>query len=332
MQYRRLGVSGPTVSALALGSWYTYGRLSFEAGVALVQRAFELGINTFDISYYRDQPHTEVLFGRILDVVGQPRENYRLVEKLWFSDYPARPLARQLDESLVRLGRGRVEAILSEHPRPGMDVEQLTEEVAGLVASGRAACWGAMNWSIDDIRRGHAHASKLGLPTPQVAELKYNIARATIVDGDRFRALCADLGVTLIASDVMEGGVLAGNLEPSRRIGIDTGGIREEIKAMVPRLREIGQQFAATPAQVAIAFCLANPLVSSVLFGATRIAQLEDNVAAIDLAQKHGPELRRLLAPLASAGHIEEAPYTFDVALTPGYITDRDSGGAAGTR
>lgn len=324
MQIRRLGLTGPEVSALALGSWHTYGRLSFEAGVALVRRAFELGINTFDVCYYRDQPHTEVLVGRILDVVGKPRADYRLIEKLWFAGYPEKSLARQLDESLVRLGRDRVEAILSEHPRPGMSVLKLTEEVADLVVSGRAACWGAMNWSIDDIRRGHEHALKLGLPMPQVAELKYNIARSTVVDSDRFRALGKDLGITLIASDVMEGGVLAGNLQPERKIGIDTGSIREQIKAMAPRMREIAAHFDATPAQVAIAFGLANPAVSAVLFGVTRIAQLEQNAAALRLAAEHGPELRRMLAPLAAAGHVEEAPYAFNATLTPEFVSDRD--------
>lgn len=323
MRYRRLGANGPTVSALALGSWHTYGRLSFEAGVALVHRAFELGVDTFDVCYYRDQPHTEVLVGRILDVVGRPRSEYRLIEKLWFLSYPEKSLSRQLDESLVRLGCDHVDIILSEHPRPGMNVEKLTEEIADLVVSGRAECWGAMNWSIDDIRRGYEHADKLNLPRPQAAELKYNIARSAIVDGDRFRGLCAELGVSLIASDVMEGGILAGNLQPKRKIGIDTGGIRDEIRAILPRVREIASLFGATSAQVAIAYCLANPTVSSVLFGATRIAQLEENVAALSLGLEHGPALRHMVASLASAGHVEEAPYAFDAALTPEFVSDR---------
>ncbi|MCC6474474.1 MAG: aldo/keto reductase [Burkholderiales bacterium] len=322
MQYRRLGASGPSVSALALGSWHTYRRLSFEAGVALVRRAFALGVNTFDVCYYRDQPHTEVLFGRILDVVGRNRGDYRLIEKLWFAGYSEKSFARQLDESLVRLGRDHVEAVLSEHPRPGMSVEKLTEEIADLVVRGRADCWGAMNWSIDDIRRGYEHADRLDLPLPQIAELKYNLARSGVVDSDRFRTLCADTGVTLVASDVLEGGVLAGNLEPSRGIGIDTGGIREKMKTHQPRLREIAAHFAATPAQIAIAFCLANPLVSAVLVGVTRIKQLEDNVAALRLAQEHGAALRKMTAPLALLGHVEEEPYPFNALLTPEFISD----------
>lgn len=321
MQYRRIGTNGPTVSALSMGSWHTYGRLSFEAGVALVRRAFELGVNTFDVAYYRDQPHTEVLFGRILDVVGKSRDEYRLIEKLWFTTYPEKSLAKQFQESLVRLGRDRADMLLSEHPRPGMNVEALTEEIADIVVSGRAGCWGAMNWSIADIRRAYEHTDRLGLPKPQLAELKYNIARSGVVDSERFHALCAETGITLVASDTMEGGVLAGKLQPARKIGIDTGNIRDDIKALAPRMAAVAAEFEVTPAQIAIAFCAANRLTSSVLCGVTRIAQLEENVAALKLAADHGQRLREAVSMFAVGGHVEEAPYNFNAALTPDFIS-----------
>ncbi len=88
----------------------------------------------------------------------------------------------------------------------------------------------------------------------------------------------------------------------------------------MPRLTEIGQQFGATSAQVALAFAAMNPATTSVLFGATRKSQLDDNVKALELAKKHGAELRPLLAPLAVAGHENDAPYQHAAPLTGDFI------------
>lgn len=322
MEYRKAGRTGPELSALSMGSWNTYSRLAFEAGVDLVRHAFDLGINTFDTAYYRDKPHTEVLFGRILDVVGKPRSSYKLIEKVWFFTYPDQKLTAQLDASLVRLNQTQVDVIISEHPRPGMDVKKLTEDVAELVVSGRALSWGTLNWTPQDLMVAHEHAAKKGLPGPQLAQLKYNVARCGVVDGPDYQKVFAETGMSLHASDVMEGGILAGKLQPERHIGIDTGNIREDIRAVVPRLTEIAAQFNATPAQVALAFAVMNKATASVLFGATRKRQLDDNVKALDLARNHAAELRTLLAPLAVAGHANDAPYEHSEPLKGDFVTD----------
>lgn len=320
MEFRKAGASGPKLSALSMGSWNTYSRLSFEAGVDLVRHAFELGINTFDVAYYRDKPHTEVLFGRILDVVGQPRDAYKIIEKVWFFSYPEQSLSTQLDASLLRLNQSYADVVITEHPRPGMDVRKLTEDVAALVTSGKALSWGTLNWTPQDLLVAHEHAAKHKLPAPQLAQLKYNVARCGVVDGPDYQKVFKDTGMTLHASDVMEGGILAGRLQPERHIGIDTGKIRDEIRAIVPRLTEIGAMFGATPAQVALAFAIMNPATTSVLFGATRKSQLDDNVKALQLAGQHGAELKTLLAPLAVAGHENDAPYQHAAPLTGDFI------------
>ncbi|WP_223692314.1 aldo/keto reductase [Leifsonia poae] len=321
VQRRTFGPDGPDVSILSIGSWNTYSRLSFEAGVALVQHALELGIDTFDVAYYRDKPHTEVLFGRILEVVGAPRERYRIVEKTWFSSYPERSLAAQLDATLVRLGLNDVDVILSEHPRPGMDVQAIAEEVADLVVSGRARAWGGMDWSPEQLRIAYEHLSGLGLPTPQGVQLKYSIARQAVVEGSEFQTLHRDTGITLMASDTMEGGILAGKLAPERRIGIDTGNIREQIIALVPDLQEVAAGLGCSAAQLALAFCLSNDAVSTVLFGATRPEHLDDGVAALGLRRRLGAEhIRELLLPYAVSGHKNDAPYEHAVDLTADFI------------
>lgn len=321
LERRAFGPQGPDLTVLSIGSWNTYSRLSFEAGVELVRHALDVGIDTFDVAMYRDKPHTEVLFGRIIDVVGVPRDEIRVVGKTWFAGYPAKSLAVQLDESLTRLGMDYVDVVLSEHPRPEMDVAAIAEEVAELVTSGRARAWGGMDWSPAQLRIAYDHLSALGLPTPQGVQLKYSIARQAVVEGSEFLDLNRDTGIVLMASDTMEGGILAGKLDPERKIGIDTGNIREQIKALVPVLEPIAAQLGCSTAQLALAFCLSNATIGTVLFGATRPAHLDDAVAAWALVQREGAErIRELVLPFAVEGHKNDAPYPHSAPLTDDFI------------
>lgn len=106
------------------------------------------------------------------------------------------------------------------------------------------------------------------------------------------------------ASDILEGGILAGKGAPQRKIGADVGGIRDRIAAIVPELGEIAARFGATRAQLALAWCLAAPGVATVLFGVSRLAQLEDNLAALALADRHGAAIRAACAHLHCDGAV----------------------------
>ncbi|WP_268928516.1 aldo/keto reductase [Microbacterium sp. KUDC0406] len=128
---RNIGKSDIAVSELSLGSWHTYSRLSFEANVNLINHAFQRGVRFFDVAYYRDKPHTEVLFGRMLQEADFGRDDIVLGEKVWYFDYPERSLTAQLDASLRRLAVENVDLIIVEHPRPEMDVERLARDAAG---------------------------------------------------------------------------------------------------------------------------------------------------------------------------------------------------------
>src|SRR5690606_31283398 len=88
MEYRSIGEDFPPVSALSLGSWNTFSRMSFEDCMTLLERSLERGINFFDVAFYWDKPHTEIIFGRAMEVLGVSRSAYMLAEKLWLWDYP----------------------------------------------------------------------------------------------------------------------------------------------------------------------------------------------------------------------------------------------------
>ncbi len=308
--HRRIGGDGPAISVLSLGSWHTYDRMPFEKSVEMLRLAIDSGVNFFDVGRYGGFPlgdgkyapeaFTDVLFGRIMQAAGVEREQYLISAKLWLADLSDGAMGKQLDALLFRLGTDYADfSILGDIWSPDLDMDRLVAVMGELVASGKLReGWGVNNWSAEDLRAAHDAAAKQGVPGPRMAQLKYSVMRRAIADGPEFAELFEQTGITMQASDVMEGGLLAGKLNPDRAIGRDPGGIQASAPEIARRLAELATQFEATPAQIAIAFCLTHPRTTTVLFGASRVEQLVDNIAAVELAERRGAELREAVADL----------------------------------
>lgn len=307
--HHAIGGDGPDISVLSLGSWHTYDRMRFEDSVRMLRLAVDSGIDFFDVGRYGGFPigdgkfapegFTDVLFGRIMQAAGVAREDYRISAKLWLMGLDVAPLGTQLDGLLFRLGTDYADyTVLGDIWFEGLDMRRLVGDLGELIASGKLRGWGVNNWSVKDLRAAHEAAVSLGLPGPTMAQLKYSIIRRSIADGEPFNELCEQTGITLQASDVMEGGILAGKVNPARAIGQDPGGIQSAAKDIAVRLAELAVDFDATPAQLAIAFCLTHPHITTVLFGATSVQQLTDNMAAVELAERRGTQLRAAVADL----------------------------------
>lgn len=317
MDYRTIGTTDIKTSILSLGSYQTYSRMEYRDVVDLIRRASELGINLFDVAHYRTAPHTEVILARALRDAGLKREDVLIMDKVWWYDHDEPTLERQLDEMLYRLDTDYVDVIMCYGMRPGRDDPAETARInAGFVTSGKARAWGGLNWSARDLRIAHETCVAEGLPAPQIVQIKYNIARRHIVEADDYTRLRAETGISIHASDSLEGGILAGNLVRERKLGRDPGNVRQEIIALVPRLQEVADSFGCTMAQLAIAFCIANPQTASLLFGASRVSQLEDNVGAVDVARKHGVAIREALADFGVEGHAFDLPPNHATPLT----------------
>ncbi|AMS44785.1 MULTISPECIES: aldo/keto reductase [Aminobacter] len=317
MQYRQIGTSDLKTSVLSLGSYQTYSRMEYRDVVNLVRRAAELGINLFDVAHYRTAPHTEVVLARALRDAGLKRDQIMIMDKVWWYDNDEPTLEHQLDELLFRLDTDYLDVIMCYGMRPGRDDPAATARLnAGFVTSGKARAWGGLNWSAKDLRIAHETCVAEGLPTPQIVQLKYNIARRHIVESEEYTQLRAETGISIHASDSLEGGILAGSLVRERVLGRDPGNVREEIIGLVPKLREVAEGFGCSMAQLAIAFCIANPQTASLLFGASRIGQLEDNVGAVALVEKHGEAIVAALAGFGVAGHEFDLPPNHATPLT----------------
>ena len=301
--HRRLGTAGPQVSVLSLGSWHTYDRMDFGDAVAMVRRAVDSGINLFDVAVYgipgvTPPVFTDVLFSAIVRAAGIARDEYLLSAKLWLEGYPQQSMRDQLAHALFRVGADHADvAVLGDIRSADTDLKALAEELAELEREGLLGCWGVNNWSATAVRTIRGHALAAGSPGPQLAQLKYSPARRSIPDGEPFAAVFAE-GVSLQASDVLEGGVLVGKSGESRQIGRDPGGIRARIQEAAGGIADLAAELDATPAQLCIAFTLTHPSTSTVLFGATSMRQLTDNIAALDVLDRVGASrLRSLLDP-----------------------------------
>lgn len=292
---------GALVPPLALGSWNTWDRMDQAEAVALIRRAVELDAGFFDVAYYNMGPHaenstTDILFGRALRESGVARDDIVLCGKLWLWDWPNQGFRAQLVESLERAGLDRFDTLVVGDYLDAPDLPRLVHDVNALIAEGLVGSWGINNWRIEHTREVLAEAEARGLAGPGFAQLKYGIARRAMAEGEAYGPLFADGTLTLQASDVFEGGILATGRMPERKIGADVGGIRDRIAAVYPEVARVADGFGVTPAALGIAFCLSNPATANVLFGASRLAQVEQNHAALALARDHGAEVRAALA------------------------------------
>ncbi|HWM35479.1 MAG TPA: aldo/keto reductase [Pseudolysinimonas sp.] len=299
---RRLGPGGPEVPLLALGSWNTWDRMEPAEAAALVRRAVEAGAAFFDVAFYNMGPHaensrTDILFGDAIAAAGVRREQFTVCGKVWLWD-PASRFRPQLEVSLQRARLDRFDTVVVGDYAEEPDVPALVREVSALVDDGLTGGWGINNWRIEHTLQAIEVARAEGLTPPTFAQLKYSLVRRSMAEGPHYGALFADGTLALQASDVLEGGILAGKLQPARKIGADMGGIRERIVALWPEVQRIAAGFSVTPTQLAIAFTLTHPATANVLLGVSRVAQLDENLAAVALAAAHGEAIRDAVAGL----------------------------------
>lgn len=287
-----------TLPALALGSWHTWDRLPFAQSVALLRHAASAGITMFDVGVYG--PHdaappavSDVLFGAILREAGLPRDQGVLSVKLWLELWGPQGLGPQLETALRRLGTGHADlVVLGDLRRDDIALPDLVRDLARLADRGLIRAWGVNNWSAANIARLIDIAAAEGLPPPRLAQLKYSVARRAIPDGAPFGRLF-DAGFCMQASDIYEGGILAGKTTPQREIGRDPGGIRARIVAAAEPLAALAQGWGTSAATVAMAFALSHPACVNALFGATTVAQVDQALAALALLDRIGPETLR---------------------------------------
>jgi L-glyceraldehyde 3-phosphate reductase len=319
MEYRRVGRSGLRLPAISLGLWQNFGDdRPLETQQAIVRRAFDLGITHFDLANNYGPPYgsAEENFGRILATdLRSYRDELVISTKAGYDMWPGpygdrgsrKYLLASLDQSLQRMGLPYVDIFYSHRVDPDTPLEETMGALDTAVRSGRALYAGISSYSPERTREAAAILRDLGTPL-LIHQPSYSMLNRWIEDG--LLDVLGEEGVGCIVFSPLAQGVLTdrylgGIPEGSRasRPGtIDRDQLGEETLAKVRALHQLAGRRGQSLAQMAVAWTLRDPRVTSALLGASSVAQLEDNVAALDNLAFDDEELTEIDRHATEAG------------------------------
>jgi len=320
MNYRRLGRAGLKVSELSFGSWVTYGNQMGESiARECMAAAFDAGVNFFDNAEVYAKGQSESIMGDALRKLGWRRSSYIVSTKFYWglNDGPnekntlnRKYLMQAIDGSLARLGLDYVDLVYCHRPDPDTPIEETVRAMHDIVSAGKAVYWGTSEWSAGEIATAYEIAERHHLHKPTVEQPQYNLFHRERVEKEYAR-LYQDYGLGTTTWSPLASGLLTGKYNEgipqdsratlkgyewlSERLQ-DPDKIRR-VRALVPVARELG----CTLAQLALAWCLKNPHVSSVITGASRPAQVVENMKALDVVPKLTAEVMARIEAIASA-------------------------------
>jgi voltage-dependent potassium channel beta subunit len=311
MEYRRLGRWGLQVSALSLGSWTTYGKqVGADVARACLTAAYDAGVTLFDTAEGYADGRAEEILGALFRDAGWPRDRLVVCTKLFFGGegpnqrgLSAKHVTEGCHASLRRLGLEYVDLLLCHRPDPHTPVDETVRAMDRLVRQGKVLYWGTSEWPAERIREADAFAREARMAPPAVEQPQYNLLHRERVEGE-LAPVCDALGLGLTTYAPLYGGVLTGKYldgtPPGSRAafrgeawvrGHLGGSSAEGRRRAVRTLADAAARLGVPPGRLAIAWCLRNPHVSSVITGATDPAQVADNLLALDLVRHLTPEV-----------------------------------------
>jgi aryl-alcohol dehydrogenase-like predicted oxidoreductase len=298
MRFRRLGNSGLKVSEISYGNWLTHGsQVEEDAALACVREALDVGITTFDTADIYANTKAETVLGKALK--GERRESLEIFTKVYWPTGPGGPndsgLSRKhireaIEGSLQRLQTDHVDLYQAHRYDHETPLEETMQAFADVVHSGKAHYIGVSEWTAEQIRAAHEFATELKIPfvsnQPQYSML-WRVIEAEVVP------TCEELGIGQIVWSPIAQGVLTGKYKPGQphpagsRATDEAGGkdmisrwLVDDVLNAVAKLAPIAADAGLSMAQLAVAWVLQNPNVSSAIIGASRPEQVTDNAKA----------------------------------------------------
>lgn len=302
MQYRQLGRSGLRVSALSFGSWVTFGgQVGQDSAQAMMSQAYDAGVNFFDNAEVYANGESERIMGRALDACGWPRDSFCVSSKVfWGGDKPTqRGLSRKhvveaCHAALARLRVDYLDFYFCHRPDPTTPIEETVLAMHTLVMQGKILYWGTSEWNAQQLTAAYDVAEKYGWTPPTMEQPQYNLFERTKVEAE-FAPLYDRYGLGTTIWSPLASGVLTGKysqgIPADARLALPgyeglrarySGDKGAALLAKAARLAELASELNITPAALAIAWCLKNPHVSTVILGASRAGQLKANLLAVE--------------------------------------------------
>ncbi len=323
MQYRRVGRSGLQVSVLSFGSWVTFAnadQIETAAQAAeCLSVAKDAGVNFFDNAEGYAAGESERVMGAAFRELGWKRHEYVVSTKLYWGLFNTvnmtntlnrKYLTQAIEGSLERFGLDFVDLVYCHRPDPSTPIEETVWAMSDMVSRGQALYWGTSEWSADEIRAAWDIAERHHLHKPVVEQPQYNLLHRDRVEKEYAR-LYEDIGLGTTIWSPLASGLLTGKYQN----GVPAGSraslpgyewLRSSLTnpsslAKVERLLAIATDLDVPLSQLALAWCVKNPNVSTVITGASSAQQVRENMGALDALELLSDEvMQRIDAALAA--------------------------------
>lgn len=300
MEYRRMGKSGLQLSALSFGSWVTFGsQIQDNTSEQLMQLAYDNGINFFDNAEAYAGGKSEEVMGEILKKMNWDRSTFVVSSKVfWGGSQPnqkglmRKHVVEACHAALRRLQVDYLDLFYCHRPDVDTPIAETVWTMHNLIQQGKILYWGTSEWNAQQISEAHLVAERYNLIGPSVEQPQYNLFERTKLEQE-YLALFKDygMGTTIwspLASGVLTGKYLNGIPEGSRMQIESLAWIKDKVwspenQEKVKQLNDLAQDLSVSLTNLSIAWCLKNPHVSSVILGATKTSQLEENLKSIEV-------------------------------------------------
>ncbi|CAB4261971.1 unnamed protein product [Prunus armeniaca] len=337
MQYKNLGRSGLKVSQLSYGAWVSFGnQLDVKEAKSLLQTCRDHGVNFFDNAEVYASGRAEEIMGQAIRELGWKRSDVVVSTKIfWGGPGPNdKGLSRKhvvegTKASLKRLDMDYVDLIYCHRPDVTTPIEETVRAMNYVIDKGWAFYWGTSEWSAQQITEAWGIAERLDLVGPIVEQPEYNLLSRHKVESE-YLPLYTNYGLGLttwspLASGVLTGKYNKGNIPPDSRFALDnyknlaSRSLVDDVLKKVNGLKPIADELGVPLAQLAIAWCAANPNVSSVITGATKESQIQENMKAVDVIPLLTPAVMEKIEAVVQSK--PKRPESYRLSCTKGMLS-----------